>query len=722
MKQISTRETKFLRASILVGGTVSVLTGIATFTHLRFGNALSNLTGSLAVFDHFFDVCLALAVSLFLAGLGHRVCQSLKLAFASTAEQFCFCLFSGTGVFGLLLLGIGILGLFKPWIILLVIALVIVICRHNMIGVLHVLSQGLRFALSTPQTKLLTALFVSLLLFLALRATSPPLSADEVIYHLPATQRFVDQGRVGPNFDNALGNVPFLVHMIYVLFLMAKSDISAKLFGFFLAVAVALSLYAFCARYLSRSVGAVAMFLFFCAGMVVEVAVTARIDVSLAGMLFLCTYAMFNYLETKTVSWLLTSALFAGFSLGIKPSALIWLVSLGLLSLVEQIRTNQNRLRKVLANAAIYCCLSAAVASPWYLKNYVWFGNPVYPFVTGELAQFGQSGNRYFNEQDHQKLEQHFEEVRQSDPLLVASLDQELSSARDARPSRHPLRIWEYFTQPNKYLMAEPRHYPNYLFLLAPLLLFLPRQRIVLWLFVVSVVCVFATAYNSWIARYQLPAYPALTIVSAFVLSHISNQIRQRLALAPLISVYVIALALSFVIGSAAVAIRQFDLLAYLRGSISRSQFDSRLTYHKPIDFINRKLPADARVICIGAQMNYGIQRPYLTDESWFATKWRRMLVKNGNLDDLHKDLKSQGFTHVLYSRGLFTFAARQGLEGTGGMMLIDNKSDKDSQAQPSASFEHSLLVNWSTFSLYRKQYLEVVYQDNYQFEVLRLK
>jgi len=270
--------------------------------------------------------------------------------------------------------------------------------------------------------------------------------------------------------------------------------------------------------------------------------------------------------------------------------------------------------------------------------------------------------------------------------------------------------------------MAEPRHYPNYLFLLTPLLLLLPRNRIALWLFGLSVVCVFATAYNSWIARYQLPAYPALTIVSAFVISHVSYQIKHRLAMAPMISVYVIALALSFVIGSAAVSIKQFDLLSYLRGSISRREFDSKLTYYRPIDFINRNLPADARVICIGAQMNYGIQRPYLTDESWFATKWRRLLVKNGNLDDLHKDLKSQGFTHVLYSPGLFTFAALEGLEGTGGMNLIDNKSAKDTQAKPSSSFVHSLLINWSTFSLYRKEYLEVVYQDKNQFEVLRLK
>jgi hypothetical protein len=39
--------------------------------------------------------------------------------------------------------------------------------------------------------------------------------------------------------------MPFLVHMIYALFLLAGSDVAAKLFSLFLAVATAVLLYAF---------------------------------------------------------------------------------------------------------------------------------------------------------------------------------------------------------------------------------------------------------------------------------------------------------------------------------------------------------------------------------------------------------------------------------------------------------------------------------------------
>ena len=137
-------------------------------------------------------------------------------------------------------------------------------------------------------------------------------SADELIYHLPVPQQFAQAGHVFPSYDNSLGNMPFLIHMIYVVCIMIGSDIAAKLFSLFLAVSTAVSLYAFCNRYISRQVGVISLFAFFASGMIVELAVTTRIDVSLAGLLFASTYAMINYLSTHVRGWLWLSALFAG--------------------------------------------------------------------------------------------------------------------------------------------------------------------------------------------------------------------------------------------------------------------------------------------------------------------------------------------------------------------------------------------------------------------------
>ena len=141
-------------------------------------------------------------------------------------------------------------------------------------------------------------------------------------------------------------------------------------------------------------------------------------------------------------------------------------------------------------------------------------------------------------------------------------------------------------------------------------------------------------------------------------------------------------------------------------------------TYYRPLAFINTQLPQDARVMLIGVQMNYGLHRPYYSDEGWFATKWRRLLAHNDSLEDVNRELKQQGFTHILYNPGLFLFAANMGVEGTGGMSLIANSGNGTTARNP----EYPLLRNWSTFTLYKEKYLESIYTGEDGSEVLRIK
>src|SRR6185436_8924023 len=121
-----------------------------------------------------------------------------------------------------------------------------------------------------------------------------------------------------------------------------------------------------------------------------------------------------------------------------------------------------------------------------------------------------------------------FNAVRTEAPELVKAQEQELTDAINARVERHPLRWWEFFFAPEKYLMAEPYHYPNYLFLIIPLLVFVKRPRWIVWLLIVSLGFVLCVTWTAWIARYLLPAYPALTIVAAYTLVKLTERLRQE--------------------------------------------------------------------------------------------------------------------------------------------------------------------------------------------------
>jgi hypothetical protein len=685
----------------------------ATLTHIYLGAAAEDARGALAILDHLFDLVAAVALSFVLLSVGHSLTKRFSLQFVNSAEQLAFSFFLGTGVIGLLVLLMGLLGLLRGWAILALLLVALLLTARDLPQLWQSLTRATQTAFAA---KLVTCAFIGLSGFLVLRTLPPPFVADELIYHLPGPLQFVQAGRVFPSYDNSLGNMPFLVHMIYAVFLLAGSDVGAKLFSLFLAIATAILLYAFCCRFLARRVGVIALFAFFASGMIVQLAVTTRIDVSLAGMLFACTYAMINYLSTRSRAWLWLSAVFAGFSLGIKHTAALWILFVGILYLFETIRSRES-VRKVLQYGVVYTFLALAMASPWYIKNAIWFHNPIYPFVTGEVAEFGPKGIRYFNAEDERKLDAHFEAARKAIPDVVAAQQQELTSAANARVERHPMRLWEFFFRPDAYLMAEPYQFPNYLFLVIPLIVFLKPSKWIWWLLVLALGFVFSVTATTWIARYLVPAYPALTIVAADTLDKLSTRLTPRLAIAKRIPVYALILALAPVITDSVRLFGHFNSVHYVTGTVSRHEFLTRLSFYQPIEFVNRELPATARVMMIGAQMNYGLKRPYYADESWFVTKWRRLLVENDSLEAVNERLKQQGFTHVLYGHGLFTFAAQMGLEGTGGMSLLAKPEDGAAPRSP----EYPLLRNWSTFELYKERYLEPVYSDD-DFEVFRIK
>src|SRR5437762_13340650 len=129
-----------------------------------------------------------------------------------------------------------------------------------------------------------------------------------------------------------------LVHMLYVPCLMMGAESAAKLLSVGFALTIALALYASARRFFDERTGYLAALAFFGAGMVVEVAITARIDVTLAGALFLATYAMTVYFEQRLPKWLWLSAFLSGVAVATKLTALIWVGGLGLVYLFETLR------------------------------------------------------------------------------------------------------------------------------------------------------------------------------------------------------------------------------------------------------------------------------------------------------------------------------------------------------------------------------------------------
>jgi len=443
------------------------------------------------------------------------------------------------------------------------------------------------------------------------------------------------------------------------------------------------------------------------------VAVTSRIDLTLTGMLFLATYAMIVFLETGGRGWLLISAILSGFCLGIKHTAGVWIALLVVIFVFESLLRKRDPFFKVLKQVFLYGVVAAALASPWLIKNLIWYHNPIYPFVTGEAAEFTEAGPRFFDLEDERRLDLHFDAARREIPAVVSRIDRELASEAAQREVRNPLRFWEYFTRPDAYNPhSEPYQDPNYLFVVVPLIFFLRGPRWLVWLTLSSVVFFLFVASTIWVGRMLLPIYPALTVVAAYVMTELAVRLKPHAAIAGRLPGILVAVTVCSTLFVSSVQVYKSGGMSFVTGGLSRREFMDAAFYYPPINFINTQTPAGSRVMMIGAQMSYDMARDYIADVNWTTTEWRRLLARNATLEDAHEDLKRRGVTHVLYSPGLFKFAARMGRSD------LPDISQSESGGGPEYRQQ---LRNWATFEMYSSRFLEPIY-SYHDYQVFRLR
>jgi hypothetical protein len=656
------------------------------------------------VLDHLFNILVAVGIFALFFAVGRRLLSLCGLEWNSFAEESVFSIATGAAVMALLILAAALVGLLNPYVVGAIFLVALILCGSQLLRLIE-LAQT---AMSRDYSRLVEVAYIlgfgAVVLVMVLRALTPPHAVDEAIYHLAAVKRFLEAGSLTPLYDISQGNTHMLAHMWFAPCLLLGADSAAKLLSVGFALVTALSLYAYARRFLDQATGYVAALGFFGAGMVVEVAITARIDVMLAGFLFLATYAITVYLEDRKTRWLWLSAFLSGIAVSIKLTGLIWVAILGCVYLLQTLpKSSKREVLLHLQRGALYFLILLAVVSPWLLKNYVYFRDPFYPFAHGETVTDQRTQPiTYFGDSEEAKLDSYFQSARERNPQVAQRIGEILGTVAARRPERHPLRFWGYFTNPNVYNVGEPGHTPNYLFVLCPLFLIFTRNRKLVWLGISCVVFFVLMAWAAWTARYLLPLYPPLTLIAAYTVVRASESLKRKTG-APL-ALPVIALLLTTghtVFSQTSRLIRMLEL-NYVNGSLSRADYLSLVFYYPALRYVNENVSTDAKVLMIGSQMGYDLQRPYVGDTTWEATPWRRLLIKGGTPEGVRDAMKAQGITHIIYGPELYTFAT-----ATGNLSIAAHKSER-----PARPDYYEQLRNWTTFEDFKSKYLEQVYKD----------
>jgi len=328
-------------------------------------------------------VSLALVLIFEAAGIGQWLLGKMRLPALAEAEQLLLGAGLGLGIFGLAGFGLAAAGLAKPPVLLalLVVLLGVLIWRgqgrsvvKNIRALLQTWKESTREAPLWVRGAVVLALALVFLLALA-----PPVEAfDALLYHLTVPAMWLKDGGL------QLVNMPHywfpqLVEGIFAWPLALGSDRTPQLIHFAFGLLTILLLWDWSRRLWTNRTAGWTLALLLTMPCLLWLAAWAYTDLALSFFTLAVLYAVWKWKENGTRGWLALGGIMAGFAMGVKYTS--FLVPLAALLFI--LWWGRRELGATLLRCLVFGGPAVLTALPWYARNWIWTGNPFYPFVFG---------------------------------------------------------------------------------------------------------------------------------------------------------------------------------------------------------------------------------------------------------------------------------------------------------------------------------------------------
>jgi 4-amino-4-deoxy-L-arabinose transferase-like glycosyltransferase len=424
-----------------------------------------------------------------------------------------------------------------------------------------------------------------------------------------------------------------------------KSDVLPRLIHFSYLLLTLGALGAFATRYWQRKTGLLAAALFVSIPTVVQIATWSYVDVTLTFYNFTAIYALVNWLNsigsdepsetppsTSSTEWLVLAGLCSGASLSIKYTAVVTLLVLAAILFWSLIRRRLT-IRRFFAGGLVIVGLALAVAAPWYVKNAVVTGNPLYPLMWG---------GKGWNEVATRWLLVPGQKMSLLDLLIVP---------------------WTLTVMGTQGTVAFDSTYSPLFLALLPLLLIVRRQAQGLGalLLAAAVGYIFwivsgGAAYGTFILRGRqvLPIFAPLSLLCAYSLDGIHVWDRPSFSLQRVLRMIVI-LTLAFGLLSQILLTVGFNPWPYLVGHQSRGDYLERYTtqhLHQTVTYLNQNLTDDDKVLFIWEPRSYGLTVPHKADV--LLDNFAQQLHQYGSPEGVLTGLRDEGYTHILVNQFVY--------------------------------------------------------------------
>jgi Dolichyl-phosphate-mannose-protein mannosyltransferase len=404
-------------------------------------------------------------------------------------------------------------------------------------------------------------------------ATCAPISSpDALLYHAADPDRFVEAGRIFEVPGNSSSYEPFTVQMLVLDGFLLWDSVQGAFAPFLLALVAVAAVAGAAERLAGRTIALLAAAVFAAQPLTLWEATSSFIESGLACAVALAGWNLLRFARHGEGAALVLAGVFAGAAAGMKYLGLIAVLALTVAAAIAL------RRRLTVARVLAFAVPGFLVALPWYVKNAILTGNPVYPHLFGGL-----------------------------NASAAAELDATMASFGHGRS------VADFLVLPVR-LLADGEAFDGGEFLspllvaFAPLGLLVPGRRGVRVAAAAGIaVYVVAWFLTTQQARFLVPLLPALAVLAAIGILALAA--RGRLGRA--VAVGVTAAALVIGLGISAVYAAQFAPV--VAGRESKEDFLSRkVSLYDGVDWLNNRLGEDDKVLLNVWSLLY-LDVPYVT-------------------------------------------------------------------------------------------------------------
>lgn len=610
-----------LRITVLLIGTVAALVALRGL----FPERALDASGVSAVANACFALGLLALVGIIASAIGLGLLRRLRLDQLSPLEQLLFAFPLGCGVIAYAVLLLGLIGWLRAEMIAIVLVLLAVLAWREVIAIgrnIPIGWQQLRGVWQRAQTgQRILIVLIALLWFMALiHALTPPWDYDGLMYHLTAPQKYLHAGRLLILPDIWQANGPATPDMLYTLGLSFGADTFAKLLHLLFGAWLVSGVYALGKRVLGVTAGWLAAVMLMGLPIFFAWAGWAYTDMIVAVLEFMAIYAVTIWIADDQQSrWLLLAGSLLGFALGSKYLALstvaiIWLWSVW--------HARHHGIRRLIVNALWLIVPAVLVALPWYARNLIETGNPLYPLV------WGGSG------WDRARLD-----------LVMTYLNS--FGTGHGLPDYLLLPINLFVRRSNYTAFWSSIEFLNPLFLLALVYPFLRRPRPLDGVAAVAGLRFVAWAVGSQQMRFLLPVMPLLALLSSYVLLTLLQRYLPRR-----VDRYAMLSAGVLLIVSLAGSLKYWSdvqPLGVVLGTESKDAFLRRqVTTYSAVQALTASTSPEARALLMWNGLGYYCDQRCVPDPE--QARWTYWMQGVTDVSVAAQRLSEHGITHLIFS------------------------------------------------------------------------